>query len=345
MSNHIVAKAFRGGVMESSHLGHVAVVDAQGRLLYAYGDAWRPTYARSSMKPVQAIPVVETGTADRFQFDQADISLLCASHSGELRHRERAMAILNRCGQGEEVLQCGTHVPRDEESYKQLIREGRELTSIYSNCSGKHSGMVATAVHMGEDPTTYNEPEHPVQQRILDAVADIMQYPKEKIQMGIDGCGVPVHQVPLANLAWGFARMAQPEVLGNPVREEAVRRITDAMIAAPEMVGGNNRYCTDLMREFGGRVFGKAGAEAVYCIGDRQTGLGIAIKIEDGGPRAVYAVMNEVLRQLEIGTDGPLDRLAAYTSPEIKNMSGKTVGQVVAEFTLRQEEAVLLQLK
>jgi L-asparaginase II len=331
-----VADAYRGGVVESSHLGHVAVVDATGRLLYAFGDPYRQTFARSAMKPLQTVPVIETGTAERFAFEQADLSLCCASHSGEARHRTRAMNVLNRAGQPETVLQCGTHVPRDEESYKELIREGRDLTPIYSNCSGKHSGMVATAVHMGEDPTDYHLPEHPVQQRILDVVSDLTSYPKEDIHMGVDGCGVPVHRVPLANLAYAFAKFAKPDVIENPVRQAAVQRIGDAMAAHPEMVGGNNRYCTDLMREFKGRVVGKVGAEAVYCMGDRQTGLGIAIKVEDGGPRAVYAVMNEVLRQLGIGTDGPLEALCEYTNPLILNMSGKEVGQVKADFVLQQ---------
>ncbi|MCK9918251.1 asparaginase, partial [Microbacteriaceae bacterium K1510] len=323
---------YRGDVVESSHLGHVAVVDSAGTLLYSYGDPYRLTYARSSMKPIQTIPVVETGAADRYSFEPADLSLCCASHSGEPRHRSRALAILQRAGQKEETLQCGTHVPRDEESYKELIRQGKELTPIYSNCSGKHSGMIATAVHMGEDPSTYHLPEHPVQQRILDAVADITRYPKEQIHMGTDGCGVPVHRLPLANYAWGFARLAKPETIENSVRREAVQRITDAMVSFPEMVGGNKRYCTDLMTAFKGRIVGKAGAESVYCLGDRETGLGIAIKIEDGGPRAINAVVNEVLRQLGIGTDGPLSELHEYTNPAITNMSGKIVGRIQTAF-------------
>jgi L-asparaginase II len=344
VSMNVVANVYRGGVVESSHLGHVAVVDVSGRLLYAYGDPYRLTYARSSMKPIQSIPVVETGTADRFQFDQADLSLCCASHSGEERHRSRALAILERVGQSERVLQCGTHVPRDEESYKQLIREGRELTPIYSNCSGKHAGMIATAVHMGEDPSNYHLLDHPVQQRILEAVSDITCYPKEKIHVGIDGCGVPVHRIPLVNLAWGYARLADYESIGNPVRREAVRRITDAMVAFPEMVGGHKRYCTELMRAFQGRIIGKAGAEAVYCIGDRERGIGIAIKIEDGGPRAIYAVANEVLRQLGIGIDGPLEMLQEYTNPVITNMSGTVVGRIQTEFVLDKVLDVTLQM-
>jgi L-asparaginase II len=331
---NVVANVYRGERVESSHLGHIAVVDPEGTLLYSFGDPHRLTYARSSMKPLQAIPLVETGAADRFGLEPADLSLCCASHSGERRHRSRALSILARAGQAEDALQCGTHVPRDEESYKQLIREGKPLTPVFSNCSGKHSGMIATATHMGEDVATYHLPNHPVQQRILDVIEDIAGYPKEQIYMGTDGCGVPVHQLPLAHYAWAFAKLAKPKVVQNPLRRQAIERITDAMTAHPEMVGGNHRYCTDLMTAFRGRVVGKAGAESVYCLGDRETGLGVAVKIEDGGARAINAVVNEVLRQLGIGSDGPLEELRAYTNPAITNMSGTVVGRIEAAFTL-----------
>lgn len=334
---NVVANVYRGEQIESSHLGHIAVVDQHGNLLYSYGDPDRLTFARSSMKPLQAIPIVETGTADRYQLEPADLSLCCASHSGEPRHRTRAMSMLERAGQPEATLQCGTHVPRHEESYKELIRAGKSLTPVYSNCSGKHAGMIATATHMGEDVASYHLLEHPVQQRILDVVADITGYPREKITLGIDGCGVPVHRLPLVNYAWAFAKLAKPEVIHNPVRQHAARRIVEAMVAHPEMVGGESRYCTDLMNAFGGRIFGKAGAESVYCLGDRERGIGIAVKIEDGGARAIYPVVNEVLRQLGIGMDGALKTLHAYTNPPITNMSGSVVGRVETTFQLQQE--------
>ncbi|MCZ8515234.1 asparaginase [Paenibacillus filicis] len=338
----VAVNVYRGDAVESSHQGHIAVVDVKGRLLYAYGDPYRLTFARSAMKPFQAIPVVETGTADRFHFEPADLSLCCASHSGEERHRSRALSILNRAGLGEETLVCGTHVPRDSDSYKQLIREGRELTPIYSNCSGKHAGMVATASHMGEQVETYHLLDHPVQQRIMDAVADMTCYPQENIYTGVDGCGVPVHRIPLANMAWGYARLASPGCMDNPLRQQAVRRIAEAMVAFPEMVGGNERYCTDLMRAFKGRIIGKSGAEGVYCIGDRDLGWGIALKIEDGGARAAYAVMSEVLRQLGIGNGGPLDDLKPYANPVIRTMRGEMAGRIQAEFVLDKIESTQL---
>lgn len=340
---NVVANVYRGEQVESSHLGHIAVVDRHGTLLYSYGDPQRLTFARSSMKPLQAIPIVETGTADRYQLEPADLSLCCASHSGEPRHRSRAMSMLERAGQPETVLQCGTHAPRHEESYKELIRTGKQLTPVYSNCSGKHAGMIATATHMGEDVATYHLPEHPVQQRILDVIEDIAGYPKEKIALGTDGCGVPVHRLPLANCAWAFAKLAQPEAIANHDRREAARRVVEAMVAHPEMVGGENRYCTDLMNAYKGRIVGKAGAESVYCLGDRQTGIGIAVKIEDGGARAINPVVNEVLRQLGIGLTDAWEELKAYTNPPITNMSGMVVGRIETAFVLKKENSPILQ--
>lgn len=334
---NVVANVYRGEQVESSHLGHIAVVDQYGTLLYSYGDPQRLTFARSSMKPLQAIPIVETGTADRYQLEPADLSLCCASHSGEPRHRQRALGMLERAGQLEATLQCGTHVPRHEDSYKELILEGKQLTPVYSNCSGKHAGMIATATHMGEDVATYLLPDHPVQQRIMDVVEDITGYPKAKIQLGTDGCGVPVHRLPLANYAWAFAKLAKPEAISNPVRRDAAKRVVEAMIAHPEMVGGENRYCTDLMTAYKGRIVGKAGAESVYCLGDREQGIGIAVKIEDGGARAINPVVNEVLRQLGIGLDGAWEELQAYTNPPITNMSGTVVGRIETTFQLKRE--------
>lgn len=340
---NVVANVYRGGAVESSHNGHIAVVDAQGNLLYSYGDPFRQTFARSAMKPLQAIPVVETGAAQRFGFEKADLALACASHNGEERHRSRAASMLEKAGQTETMLQCGTHPPREDESFKKYIKEDLELTPVFSNCSGKHSGMVATAVHMGEDPSNYHEPSHPVQQRILEAISDMTSYPKEQILMGTDGCGVPVHRLPLANLALAFARLAKPETIENPTRQQAAQTIADAMVAHPEMVGGKKRYCTDLMTVYHGRIVGKVGAEAVYCLGDRETGIGLAIKIEDGGTRVLHAVVNEVLRQLGIGVGQELDELAFYTDPEVKNMSGNVVGQIKAEFKLQPEDHVHVQ--
>jgi L-asparaginase II len=328
---------FRGEYLESTHDIHVAVVNAAGELLYSYGDPDRLTFPRSSMKPFQAVQLIETGAAEAYQYSAADISLSCASHSGEHFHRRTVLGILSRVGLEEEHLQCGTHIPRDMESYKQLIREGKDLTPVFSNCSGKHSGMLASAVHMNEDIQTYREINHPLQQRILDVIEDVCSFPKEQIQISVDGCGVPVHQLPLRNAALGFARLAKPEEYTQGKRAETLKTICEAMVQHPEMVGGTNRFDTDLMREFGGRIVAKAGAEAVQCLADTETGIGIAIKVEDGSPRATSVVTMEVLRQLNIGTEEIFAKLEEYVHAPVLNARNDQIGVIKPNFMLEKK--------
>jgi L-asparaginase II len=325
-------KVYRGAHVESTHAVHVAVVDAAGKLLYAHGNPDRPTFPRSSLKPLQAVPVVETGAADAFGFRPEHLALCCASHNGEPLQRERVLEMLAKAGLEERHLKCGTHVPKDAESWRKLVREGKELTPVYSNCSGKHAGMLATAVHMKEDVGTYHRLEHPVQQRILQVVSRFCAVPAERIETGVDGCGVPVHLLPLRAIALGFARLAAPDAAGTDAA--AVRRITGAMTAHPDMVAGARRLDTDLMRAYRGRLVSKAGAEAVQCIGDLERGIGIAVKVEDGGTRALDAAAMSVLRQLGIGGEDIFAELKSYAEPVVENMHGEPVGHIEAAFRL-----------
>lgn len=323
----------RGDMVESIHKGHIAVVNAEGELLYSKGDVKKKVYARSSMKPIQAIPLVETGAADYFHFNEADLSLACASHSGEDQHTNRVVSILERAGLQTTDLQCGVHNPRWEDAYKALIRAGKPVTALYNNCSGKHSGMLATAAYMKETIADYYQLHHPVQQRILEVISDVAEIPKSEIEIGIDGCGVPVHGIPLEKVAYCYAKMANPSGMSEK-RAAAAKRITQAMMAAPEMVGGTDRFCTDYMRVAAGRAIGKAGAEAVYCIGDLETGIGIAIKIDDGGGRATYPVAVEVLKQLGMLNEEQLEQLKTYHYPQLKNARQEIIGQLKPIFQL-----------
>ncbi|MFB3163418.1 asparaginase [Neobacillus sp. 179-J 1A1 HS] len=327
---------YRGEYLESSHDVHIAVVNNEGKLLYTYGNPDRLTFPRSSMKPFQAVPLIETGAAEHFRYSPAELSLSCASHSGEQIHREAVLHILERVGLTEEALQCGTHIPRDIESYKQLIRDGKDLTPVFSNCSGKHSGMLATAAYMNEDVSSYREIHHPLQQRILEAIEDICSFPKEEIQLSVDGCGVPVHQLPLSHAALGFARLAKPNETLAPKRAAALETIRNAMMQHPEMVGGTDRFDTDLMKIYDGRVVAKAGAEAVQFIGLVEEGIGIAIKVEDGAPRATSVAAMEVLKQLGIGCERTFEVLKDYVIAPVLNARNDTIGTIKADFVLEK---------
>jgi L-asparaginase II len=328
-----LVQVYRGPLIESNHYGHIAVVDLRGNVLHGLGDPRHVTFVRSSSKPLQAIPVVESGAADRYRFSQADLALCCASHNGEQRHTDRVTDMLARIGVPHEALQCGTHAPRDQDNYKKLIRSGGELTPIYNNCSGKHTGMLTLASHLGADLTNYRDVDHPVQVLMRAAVADMADMPAEDIVIGIDGCGVPVFGVPLDRLALAFAKLSDPS--GQPdTRRQALERITAAMMAHPEMVGGKDRFCTDLMSALQGRIIGKAGAEGVYAAGIMGEGIGIAVKVDDGNARAAYPTVVAILEQMGYLGEADLKSLEAHRVPSIQNAREETIGKLQVAFSL-----------
>lgn len=329
-------QVYRGKYIESLHDVHIAVVTNKGGLIAYYGDANRLTFARSSMKPFQAVPIVESGAIEKFNFTERELSLFCASHSGESFHREAVDGVIKKLDLDEHHLQCGTHVPRDMESYHQLIKEGKELTPFYSNCSGKHSGMLAGCVSQNFDVDTYRELLHPYQQQILDVIANVSSFQREDIMTSVDGCGVPVHRIPLFNLALAFSRLASSDDWdeGYQSRKKSLRRISNAMSTYPEMVAGTNRFDTDLMKAFQGRIVAKGGAEGVHCFGDKQTGTGVAIKIDDGNARGTNVAAMEVLRQLDIGDQSIFEQLADYHLAPVLNARKEKIGEIKASFQL-----------
>lgn len=332
----VLVEVTRGPLVENWHRGHVAVVDWQGKLLYSAGDPYHITYWRSSAKPFQALPVVESGAADRFGITPRDLALFCASHNGEEMHTETVKGIFAKLGKDPALLQCGVHMPYHAPTAKAMLRAGQEPTPLHCNCSGKHSGMLALCVHLGYDPGTYLEPDHPVQQLILDYIADLTGYPRGEIAIGIDGCGVPVHGLPVYNMAWAYARLARPAGL-SPQRAEACRRVASAMIAHPEMVGGTDRFCTELMRAGGGQLVGKAGAAGVYCVGIMDEGIGIAVKCEDGSGRGRDPAVVEILAQLGYLDSGQLEALAKFHRPQNLNHRKEKCGEVIPVVRLKKE--------
>lgn len=329
-------KVYRGNYIESTHDIHIAVVSVKGELLAYYGDANRLTFARSSMKPFQALPVVESDALHKYDLTEKELSLFCASHSGEPFHREAVANVLEKINLKEDHLQCGTHVPRDHESYRELIKSGGELTPFYSNCSGKHAGMLAGCVNQNFEINTYRELDHPYQQQIIDVIADVSDYPGERIATSVDGCGVPVHRIPLYHLALAFGRLAKSEDWehGDESRKDALNQVRDAMTDYPEMVAGTKRFDTDLMKAYQGRIVAKGGAEGVHCFGDKETGVGVALKVEDGNARATNVSTMHVLRTLKIGNQSIWEQLSGYVNAPVLNARNETIGVIQPAFDL-----------
>lgn len=329
----IVIKVYRGDLVDLTHIGHVAVADYTGKILYYCGDPYRVTLARSSSKPVQAIAVYESGAVDAYGITDREAAVFSGSHSGESIHIDAVKSILSKAGLGCEYLQCGIHPPFGKRAKQELREKGLAAEPVHNNCSGKHAGMLVTAKYMNEDLSTYYKPEHPVQKRIVKLLADVCQYDEDKIILAVDGCGVPVHAMPLYKFAQGFARLSKPEVFGDR-RGQIVKNITDSMTAYPEMIAGTDRICTDLMKVCGDRLFGKAGADGYYAIGLKDRGIGMAFKIEDGKTEMVHPFVLEVLRKLDLITTEELKKLERYYVLESKNNRGETVGCAKADFEL-----------
>ncbi|MCL6598538.1 MAG: asparaginase [Alicyclobacillus macrosporangiidus] len=333
--SELLVEVVRGPLVESRHLGDIVVVDTAGRLLWSAGDPQRVTYARSSAKPLQALPLVESGAADAFGMSDEEIALACASHSGEEAHTGRVLAFLQRIGIDPSHLRCGAHPPYHAPSYERLLRSGASPEAIHNNCSGKHAGMLALAKFLGADLDTYLEPDHPVQRLILQAVAEVTGVPQEDIVLGTDGCGVPVFGLPVDRLARAYAHFSAPSapVLGTR-RAAAMRRIARAMVSHPHLVAGTERFCTDLMSAGQGTLLGKAGAEGVYCAGVMGTGIGLCVKVDDGNARAAYPAVVETLAQAGLVSEEVLSKLSGFRRPQLRNHAGTWVGEIRPVFQL-----------
>jgi L-asparaginase II len=320
-----LAKVYRNGLVEAVHRGSVAVVRDNGDLLYSVGDPYHVTYMRSAAKPLQALPIVESGAVERYGITERELATIVASHSGEVIHTEAVRSILEKIGLDEGDLQCGTHMPYADDVKKALIQKGKEPTPLYNNCSGKHAGMLLISRMKGYPLESYYEPDHPLQEEILVTMRYITAY--EEIMRGTDGCGVPVFALPLYNMALAFSRLANPSDL-SPSTKKAAERITHAMQRYPEQIGGTGRLDTDLMKATK-KVIGKVGAEGVHCVGVLKKGIGIAVKIDDGNSRARGPVSIEILKELGILNNKELQLLEKHHTPLSKNCREEIVGKIL----------------
>ncbi len=333
----------RGGITESRHRGHIVAVEPDGKIAAYLGAPETVSYLRSSAKPHQAIPLVASGAADRFGFTEKEIALACASHSGESIHTEVAASMLKKIGLGPEALKCGIHEPFSPEASRQLREKGEEPNVLQNNCSGKHAGMLALALHLGAPTETYDEPTNPVQLVIGKTISAFSGIPIEDIAVGVDGCGVPVFGITVKAMALMYARLVSPPAEFDGQTGGACARIVAAMTRYPELIGGaSDRLDTELMKAAKGRLVSKVGAEGVYTVGvlpckDWPHGLGLALKIEDGDDhRARPTVVIESLRQLGVLADESLEAVSRYAFFAVRNRRGDVVGEVSAEFKLVQ---------
>ncbi len=325
VSNPVLVNTLRGEVIENRHRGAIAVCDPGGRLVHAWGDVDAPVYPRSSVKTLQALPLVESGAADHYHLDDAELALACSSHSAEPGHTQTVQAWLRRLGLDEDALECGAHAPYHVPTAEALLRNHLEAGRVHNNCSGKHTGMLTTCRFLGEGTRGYIDREHPSQQRWFDALGEMADIDMRRLPWNRDGCGIPVIAMPLKSIATAFARIAAPDDLAA-ARGSAIERLCNAIASNPFMVAGSGRLCTEVIELSGRRTLVKTGADGVYTAALQEQGLGVALKIDDGNGEAAQVAVLAILRRLGGLHADELEALAPRCRMPISNTRGVITG-------------------
>lgn len=341
MPQPVLVELTRGGVVESQHHGAIAVLDADGEIVFSTGDIDRPVFPRSAIKGFQALPLIESGAAEALGFGDAELALAISSHSGEPGHVETAAGMLARVGRDGTCLECGAHWPMLNQRMREakgpegdraafdLFAGGGQPSPLHNNCSGKHAGFVCLAVHEGHDPKGYVTPEHPTMRSVSAAIEAMTEFELASAPAGIDGCAIPTFGIPLRNLAYGFARFATGHGLA-PERARAAARLRKAAAASPFHVAGTGRFDTTVMEALREKAFVKTGAEGVYCAALPEQGLGVALKIWDGTGRAAETAMAAMLARFLDMSDVEEKAVLPRVNRVMHNWNGTEVGRMRA---------------
>ena len=321
-----LTEIWRGPMAESRHTGHAVICDGSGEIVEAWGNPAEAVYPRSSAKMIQALPLIESGAAGAYGLTAEQLALACASHNGAAIHTDRVKAWLAELGLGDDDFRCGPQVPDDDAARFALIRVYEAPCQVHNNCSGKHAGFLTLAQHLGAGPE-YVEPDHPVQKACLAAFEEVTG--EESPGYGIDGCSAPNFITSLHGMARAMARFACAEE-GKDARQSAQHRLWQAMVAHPELVAGEGRACTELMRACSEPVALKTGAEGFFIAILPSRQMGIALKITDGATRAAECTIAALLVRLGVLDPGHPAARARLNAP-IRNRRGIETGRIVPD--------------
>lgn len=320
MKSTCLAEVVRGDWVESLHHGWAVLLDGEGQLLEALGGQ-ALVFARSSLKPLQAMPLLTSGAADRLLYTDEELAMACSSHSGTERHVELVRSMLEKAGVAAHLLRCGAHPPLHEPAAERLRLAGESASALHNNCSGKHAGMLAVCKVERWDFDTYDQPDHPLQLAIREAIVRFAGIEASSLQAGVDGCGVPAWRLPLESLALALSRMT---------RDLSGARLLRAMARYPDLVAGPGRFDTRLMTAAGGRLVAKSGAEALHVGVELATGRAWAVKVADGNRRAIPPVVVSLLERHQVLRSAAVAALGDEREPMLTNHAGTTVGRIRA---------------
>lgn len=327
MSFELLVEVTRNHTVESRHFGAAVVCDYKGTVVASWGDINNLVFPRSALKPMLAIHLVESGAADHYSLNDAELSLACSSHQGEPMHQALVRSWLTHLGLTEDHLACGAVLPEDTESARQLLASGQQGCRIHHNCSGKHAGFLTTALHLNLSLDNYHLLDHPLQQLSLDILSDLAGIDLKQYPMGIDGCGLPAPTMPLLQLGYATARFARPVDLSED-RAQAIYRLHEAITNEPLYIAGHGSVVSELNEITKGSVLAKTGAEGIVTAALPEQGLGIAVKIADGSSRARSVALLAILDHLGALSDEEKHQLQAHIRPTIVNSRGLAVGEI-----------------
>ncbi len=322
----------RAGHIENIHRGDVAVVNCEGEIVKEIGNAHLPMFWRSAAKPFQALPFVKNGGLDKYNISEEELAILVSSHSGEANHVALVRGIFKKLGVTEDDLECGVMRPLNGKTFKAMIKSGEPITQVHNQCSGKHAQIMALAIMLGVPVKDYSQPQHEAEKLIFKHVAMASKMPEDKLEIGIDGCGVPVFYLPLYNMSLAYARLSTPSKGNWDDYEIAATKIRDAMSHYPQVISGTGRIDCAVSEITRGRVIAKIGSDAVYCLAIKDENLGITFKIEDGDYGAVTPMVIAILKNLNLLTKDESNELDKLFPPILKNHRGDIIGTIETVF-------------
>ncbi|WP_188454937.1 asparaginase [Virgibacillus oceani] len=325
MTYPTIAEEYRGGALENTHQGLICAINDKKEIIYQKGNPDHHVYYRSAMKPIQAIPVFTTNVIEKYGLSSREAALFTASQRGEQYHQDALESLMKKLQLTEDLLICNHSYPLNEEPKQQYIWDHKPQRRLLHNCAGKHLGFLAYAREKGYEPHGYERIEHPLQQEVLRYVAELSETPMEHIHTAIDGCGVPVHAVPLKNMAVSFLKFADPGQADDKEIAGAIRKIGRVMNEHPEIVASHHFICTALLKDT--NIIAKGGAQGVYCLALKKEKISIALKVLSGSELVWPVLVAEILNKLNYSNTDTIDRLLQIRSNAIKNDNGKRVGE------------------
>ncbi len=326
-SFELLAKVYRGGHVESCHLGVIYAVDSKGHVLYQKGSAEKCFFPRSSCKMFQATALVASGAMEHYQLPEHYLALACASHLGEDLHQQTVDEWLQHLKLKQEQLLCGADYPQRKSDLIRVVQTGISKRSVYHNCSGKHVGMLTACLMNQWDLESYADLEHPVQKEWQTWFSEFLGYDASQIDYAIDGCTLPTPYLKIQDFALALARFAKPEAL-SPKAQRIAKQISQAIGNFPTYVAGTKTLVEALPQATDGRILCKNGAEAVYAAWEQELGIGLVIKIADGSTRALDCILVNALDTLGLLKDEELQKLEDFLHYSITNSQNKKVGHL-----------------